>query len=431
MKIRGWLIIVVILLVATQSVFAFDGSSTNFNIRQKINTIGGSGDSTSFGVRNTGGQTSTGRTDSTSFITNSGILKFLFDPISPIYSQAHYHWRNDDGSETTATSATSGIEDVSLNPIIKGTSYRLRLSVSNEGGTREDYSPQQFRLEYGVLATTCSAIVSWVDVGAVGGDWDIVNSSNITDGNNTTNIAEEVGGVTDENRTFIVANAGVKDTSSTVAAVSVPSDSFIELEYSIEALPAAVGGSTYCFRVTNAGNTNNFVYDTYAQGTVGAAAPTISFSISDNTIGFGTLSSSAVRYATGDTSGTGSETVAHTLSAETNATSGYVIYVRGATLTSGGNTIDAIGGSATASSIGTEQFGLKVSASGGSGAAVAPYATANYAYAANAVTQDIIAQSGSASASTTFGLTYIANISNTTQSGSYTTNLIYTAVGTF
>jgi len=431
MKPKGWLIIVFVLTVAIQPVFAFDGSSTNFNIRQKINTIGGSGDSTSFGVRNAGGQTATGRTDSTSFITNSGILKFLFDSISPVYSQGHYHWRNDDGSETTATSATSGNEDTALNPVVELTNYRLRMLVSNEGGTRDDYSTQQFRLEYGLLSTTCSSIVTWVDVGTGGGDWDMVNSANITDGNNTTNIAEAVGGVTDENPTFISANAAVKDTSSTVSAISVPSTSFIEMEYSIQALSAASDGGTYCFRVTNAGSTSNFQYDTYAQGTIGTATPSISFSISDNSIGFGALSSSAVRFATGDTNGTGSETTAHNLLAETNATSGYVIYVRGATLTSGGNTIDAIGGSATASSVGSEQFGFKVSASGGSGAAVAPYATANYAYAANATTQDVIAQSASASATTTFGLTYISNISATTQAGSYTTNLIFTAVGTF
>jgi len=160
-------------------------------------------------------------------------------------------------------------------------------------------------------------------------------------------------------------------------------------------------------------------------------APTISFAVSDNSIGFGTLSTSAARWATGDTNGTGSDTTAHNLTASTNATSGYAVYVRGATLTSGGNTIDAIGGSATGSSVGSEQFGLKVGASGGSGAAVAPYATADYAYAANASTQDIVAESTVASATTTFSINYIANIAATTQAGSYTTNLVYTAAGTF
>ncbi len=162
-----------------------------------------------------------------------------------------------------------------------------------------------------------------------------------------------------------------------------------------------------------------------------AVDPTISFAISDASIGFGTLSSSAARYATGDTNGTGVEGSAHNLTVSTNATSGYTVYVLGATLTSGGNTINAIGGSATTSSVGTEQFGINVAASGGSGTATAPYATAsNYAYNATA-TQDDIGSSTGPSATTTFAISYLANILATTEAGSYTTTLTYTATGSF
>jgi hypothetical protein len=73
-------------------------------------------------------------------------------------------------------------------------------------------------------------------------------------------------------------------------------------------------------------------------------AQTLTFSISDNSIGFGTLSSSAARFATGDEAGTGSEAEAHTLAAP-NAASGYTTTLKGATLTSGAATITAIGGS--------------------------------------------------------------------------------------
>ncbi len=157
---------------------------------------------------------------------------------------------------------------------------------------------------------------------------------------------------------------------------------------------------------------------------------TISFAVTDSTIGFGTLSSSGARWATGDTLGNGSATSAHDITAATNAASGYTIYVLGATLTSGLNTITEIGGSATASSVGSEQFGLKVSAAGGSGAAVAPYASANYAYNAT-TTQDDIATSAVPSTTTTYSITYIANISATTEPGSYATTLTYTATGLF
>jgi len=158
--------------------------------------------------------------------------------------------------------------------------------------------------------------------------------------------------------------------------------------------------------------------------------PVIVFALTDSTIGFGPLSASGARWATGDTLGNGSATSAHDITASTNATSGYIVYVLGATLTSGGDTIDAIGGSATASSPGTEQFGIKVSASGGSGAAVAPYASADYAYNATS-TQDDIATSSVPSLTTTYSITYIANISAITQPGNYSTTLTYTATGLF
>ncbi len=159
--------------------------------------------------------------------------------------------------------------------------------------------------------------------------------------------------------------------------------------------------------------------------------PTISFALSDATIGFGTLSASAARYATGDTNGSAVETSAHNLQVATNAPSGYNLYVLGSTLTSGANTITAIGGTAATSSTGTEQFGIYVSASGGSGTASAPYATAsNYAYDA-ATVQDIIGASAGPSTTTTFSVNYLANISATTEAGSYTTTLTYTATGSF
>ena len=159
--------------------------------------------------------------------------------------------------------------------------------------------------------------------------------------------------------------------------------------------------------------------------------PTISFAITDASIGFGTLTTANVRYATGDTLGATSPTSAHDITVSTNAGSGYTVYVEGATLTSGSNTITAIGSSATASNPNSEQFGIKVTAAGGSGAALAPYNTANYAYGATGTTQDPIASSAGSSATTTFSITYIANIAATTEAGAYSTNLTYTATGSF
>lgn len=162
-------------------------------------------------------------------------------------------------------------------------------------------------------------------------------------------------------------------------------------------------------------------------------AQSLTFSISDSTIGFGTLSSSAARFATGDTAGDASETEAHTLVVGTNATNGYTLTLNGSTLTCSacsGATIDAIGSSNTASSTGSEQFGLRMTASGGSGAVTAPYAAAGYAFD-TAAFPDQVASAGAASANTTYSVRYLANIASGTEAGSYSSTLTYTATANF
>lgn len=159
----------------------------------------------------------------------------------------------------------------------------------------------------------------------------------------------------------------------------------------------------------------------------------ISFSISTSTLYLGTLSSVQTRYAssTGQV-GSDVEVEAHTIQVSTNAASGYFVTVQGATLTSGLHTINAIGGTASTSVIGTEQYGLRVVASGGSGTAVSPYNGAGFAYAATATTSSQIATATSGDeATTTYSIRYIANTSNTTEYGSYTSNLVYVATANF
>ncbi len=161
-----------------------------------------------------------------------------------------------------------------------------------------------------------------------------------------------------------------------------------------------------------------------------AVGPTLTFNVSDNTIGFGTLSSVAARYASPDTLGSAlSTTVAHTFYVDTNATGGYIVTFKGATLTSGGNTITAIGSSNTASTPGTEQFGLRATVASGSGTVTAPYAAAGFAFTAG-TTQPVASYTG-VDAGTTFNAIYLANITGATEAGAYSTTLKYIATGTF
>ncbi len=158
---------------------------------------------------------------------------------------------------------------------------------------------------------------------------------------------------------------------------------------------------------------------------------TISLSISDTSVGFGSCQAGSARYATGDTLGASSDsTDAHTVSVTTNARNGYTLSVQGATLTSGGNTISAIGGSPAASNPGSEQFGLRAIKNSGTGTIQSPYNSANWGY--NGVSAaSTIASHTAGVASTVYGIRYICNINALTEAGNYSSNLTYVLTGQF
>jgi len=172
------------------------------------------------------------------------------------------------------------------------------------------------------------------------------------------------------------------------------------------------------------GDSSAYIYKICAS----AAAPpqSLSFSISSSSIGFGNLSSVQTRYATNNQTASSTEIEANFISATTNAEFGYAISIRGATLSSGTTTIDAIGGTNTAPSIGANQFGIRSVASGGSGLVVAPYALSGFAYAANATTASVFAENNTSdSVTTNFSMRYMVNISPVLKPGSYSTALTF------
>lgn len=156
---------------------------------------------------------------------------------------------------------------------------------------------------------------------------------------------------------------------------------------------------------------------------------TLSFSISDSTVEFGTLDSANDFFAD-DSGGNATEVEAHQIVAGTNAASGYIVTVNGTTLTSGGNSINAIGSTNTASATGTEQFGIRMTATGGSGSVTAPYAASGFALDTAAFPDQVASAAGS-SADTTYSVRYVANITSSTEAGSYTSSLTYVAVPNF
>ncbi len=165
-----------------------------------------------------------------------------------------------------------------------------------------------------------------------------------------------------------------------------------------------------------------------------AAPPqTITFSVSTSTIYFGDASSVMIRYASStNQTGSNTEVEAHTFSVSTNAVNGYTVTARGATLSSASSTIAAVGGVNTAPAVGTEQFGIRIIALGGSGTVTSPYAASGFAYAATATTSSQVASASVGDdAETVFSVRYVVNIAPTTQAASYTANIVYVAVSNF
>jgi hypothetical protein len=166
-------------------------------------------------------------------------------------------------------------------------------------------------------------------------------------------------------------------------------------------------------------------------------APTFTFTIDDNAIGFGALSASTGRWATANASGVDASattpTAANVLTVATNAASGWTLTYSGATLTSGGNTITdaATIDEDSDGTPGTEQFGISASTNGDSTIATGYLrdSAADFDFVPNTTTT--LASEAVATATETISISYLANISGATEPGSYSTTLTYIATGNF
>lgn len=172
--------------------------------------------------------------------------------VNDVPTLTHFHFRNDDNTEDTATSRTGGVVDTNLTALTQTTPTRIRFQISNEGSTSTP--AMQYRLEYSTTTGSCSAATNWIDAGAIDDDINLYDSTQLVDGNDTTNIAEGIGGMADENTTFKTPNGGIKDTSSQTGSITLSPYEFVELEYAFVASTTATEGNTYCFRVTDAGS---------------------------------------------------------------------------------------------------------------------------------------------------------------------------------
>lgn len=164
--------------------------------------------------------------------------------------------------------------------------------------------------------------------------------------------------------------------------------------------------------------------------------PYLTFTISDNAV---SLLKSGGLNPDYNSTGFNSDSA---FSVNTNAGSGYNVSYNGATLSANGgaNTINAMAAKA-GSAVGTEQFGLNLRdnampntgldpSGGGSGVPAADYNTVDqFKFAADTTTT--LASASAATSANTFTVTYIVNITETTEAGAYSTTITYIATGNF
>ena len=159
---------------------------------------------------------------------------------------------------------------------------------------------------------------------------------------------------------------------------------------------------------------------------------TIAATVDFPNLDFGELTILRSRYATPD-GGSDIEVVGNTLSVTTNNPKGYLLQMRGLSLR---NTLTdyRIKPIAEADILrsNTEQFGVKISTSGGAGQAYSPYNTSKYAFIERISGYDqTIAGSDRPSETTHYHFTYGANITGTVEAGNYIAYLTFTVIPNF
>jgi hypothetical protein len=134
-----------------------------------------------------------------------------------------------------------------------------------------DVAPRQsLKLEYGFKESSCAAISSWTAVAdsPTTEHWQMVNSSNITNGEATTNVAS---GITDPAGSFLASE--IHDTTNQTSSITLDQGDFTEVEYAIKTTSNVTNNGNYCFRLTDAGTASGFTYTQYAEASLPNTAP--------------------------------------------------------------------------------------------------------------------------------------------------------------
>jgi len=186
------------------------------------------------------------------------------------------------------------------------------------------------------------------------------------------------------------------------------------------------------------GDTGTIVITTVTDDVVVATATvpaSLTFTVTDNDIFFGTLSATAAQWADNTADGSATVTAGHTMTIGTNSPGGYTVTYNGTTLASTGTPADTISvATISGDEDGTptsEQYAIGVTTDGNTTIPTA-YAKASNNYSFVASTTTTIASETVASATETLSIYYIANIAaNTEAHTDYSSSVTYIGTGNF
>ena len=227
----------------------------------------------------------------TTFRSDLFTQSFASNPNMTIYG---YRWRQDNGIESQAA-ALAAENAASQNQLWKGDRARLRITVSNTGGASA--TNVGYRLQY-----ASSSCTSWIDVppyaSTTQAEWKMDLSQWVSEGTVTTNVGNLLSDPASQS--FVPGDFRLYLNQS--APNTLTTAQFTEEEYSVVSTSLAQSGLSYCFRVTNQGDTTNFTYTQQPQATLRGDARPLAGGISNESQGQGIQ-----RTGGGQGGGTGSE----------------------------------------------------------------------------------------------------------------------------
>jgi len=184
-------------------------------------------------------------------------------------NQEHFRWRDDSATVDVDDGWLTVNEDSNdIGDIAKGTDMRLRFETARTGASDP---ARTYRLEWTAKgAGSCdSGDESWTRMDTASDAFAMIDATNLTNG---TAIA--VSYLPPEKTTFVNGESVDSGSSGddTADAITLADDEYTEVEFAFEPTTDAENGTTYCFRVTDAGTALSS-YNAYPELTTPPPSP--------------------------------------------------------------------------------------------------------------------------------------------------------------